>query len=152
MTKQKVAVVGYGNDLRGDDGIGIVAVRKIREFIKDTNVDTYEYHQLSIEVLPLLCRYDKIIFIDCSTDIAHAEVRCYQIQPDNNITLTMTHHLMPEQILQLIETLYNKTPIVYVCKIGGRVFDFGCEISQEVLASTPKIIKCCMELIENTVQ
>lgn len=150
MANQKVAVIGYGNDLRGDDGIGIVAVRKIRECLKDTNVDTHEYHQLSIEIIPLLCRYDKIIFIDCSTDIAHGEVSCYQIKPDNNISLTMTHHLMPEQILQLIDTLYEKNPVAYVCKVGGRVFDFGYEISKEVMASTHKVIKCCMELIEST--
>ncbi len=144
-----VAVIGYGNMLRGDDGIGIVAVRQIKDFVKGLNVDTYEYHQLTIDVLPVLSVYEKIIFIDCSTDISHGEVLCHQIESDNTFTLTMTHHLTPQQILQLLEVLYNKNPSGYICKVGGRAFDFGCGISKEVKDSTPRLIEDCMRLIKD---
>lgn len=144
MDNNKVVVIGYGNLLRGDDGIGIIAVRQIREHL---DVDTYEYHQLNIEVLPILSEYENIIFIDCSTEIGHGEVVCQEIEPDNKITLTMTHHLTPQQILQLLESLYNKNPKGYICKIGGRIFDFGSEISREVMDSTPRLINDCIRLI-----
>ncbi len=37
MRNNRVAVIGYGNVLRGDDGIGIVAVRQIKNCIKGLN-------------------------------------------------------------------------------------------------------------------
>ena len=147
MENNRVAVIGYGNVLRGDDGIGIIAVRQIKNCVKGMNVDTYEYHQLSMEVLPVLSEYGKIIFIDCSSEIEHGEVLCHQIRSDNKITLTMTHYLTPQQILQLLEILYGKKPIGYICKIGGRVFDFGSDISKEVMDATPKLINDCIKLV-----
>ncbi|MFQ3573313.1 MAG: hydrogenase maturation protease [Thermodesulfovibrionales bacterium] len=147
MKNNKVAVIGYGNTLRGDDGIGIVAVREVKGCVEGLNVDTYEYHQLNIEVLPVLADYEKIIFIDCSADIGYGEVFCRQIRPDESLSLGMTHHITPQQILQLLEILYNKSPECYVCEVGGRVFDFGTDVSMQVMDSTPQVVEECIRLI-----
>ncbi|RLF41192.1 MAG: hydrogenase maturation protease, partial [Thermoplasmata archaeon] len=57
------AVIGIGNPLRRDDGIGIILVKKLREE-KLSDVICIDAGTGGIQLLPILSNYDRIIIVD----------------------------------------------------------------------------------------
>lgn len=64
---KKILVLGIGNTICGDDGVGIIAVRFLKESLdKATNktVDIKEMEEANINILELLEGYKKLIVVD----------------------------------------------------------------------------------------
>jgi hydrogenase maturation protease len=61
----KTLVLGLGNELLGDDGIGIVAARALRgSFPADAGVEVVESQLAGLALLDLFLGYDRAIVID----------------------------------------------------------------------------------------
>lgn len=142
-----VAVVGYGNTLRGDDAIGIEAAKKIQESASGLKAEVFQFQQLCIDAVYLLKDFHRVIFLDCSVEIGSGQVVCKKVSLDDTSPITMSHHLRPEQLLVLIRSLYGTAPDAYVLTVGGREFDFGAGLSPQVAQALPFVIERCLSLI-----
>jgi hydrogenase maturation protease len=56
-------VLGLGNDILSDDGVGLRAARRVGEII-GTRADVVEASIATIDLLPLMSGYDRVIIID----------------------------------------------------------------------------------------
>ena len=63
MKKNKVLLLGIGNPLLTDDGIGIVAAREISE-MRLSGVDVEEATASGIEVMEMMLGYEKVVVVD----------------------------------------------------------------------------------------
>ena len=63
MKKNKVLLLGIGNPLLTDDGIGIVAAREISE-MGLPGVDVEEATASGIEVMEMMLGYEKVVVVD----------------------------------------------------------------------------------------
>ena len=63
MRKNKVLLLGIGNPLLTDDGIGIAAARKIAE-MRLPGVDVEEATASGIEVMEMMLDYEKVVVAD----------------------------------------------------------------------------------------
>ena len=63
MKKKKVLLLGIGNPLLTDDGIGIVAAREISE-MGLPGVDVEEATASGIEVMEMMLGYEKVVVVD----------------------------------------------------------------------------------------
>ena len=63
---KKIGVIGIGNPLRSDDGIGIVLLEKLKENKKDLprNVDLLDGGTGGFNLLHDLSKYEKVIILD----------------------------------------------------------------------------------------
>jgi hydrogenase maturation protease len=62
--KKKVAVIGVGNLLLKDDGIGIHAVRAVKEKGPSANIEFFDCDTRAFQVLEAMDKKDKAIIID----------------------------------------------------------------------------------------
>lgn len=61
---KKTLVLGIGNTIRGDDGVGILAVRELKEKIVNPLFDIKETHEAGLSLLDLISGYEKAVIID----------------------------------------------------------------------------------------
>ena len=96
----KPPIVGLGNELLGDDGIGIAAARKLRA---DNTVcaDIVDCNLTGVSLLDVLSGYSKVIFIDAVRTKKHAVGDLVELNVNNfrSIPSVSPHHTgLPELI------------------------------------------------------
>ncbi|WP_013320370.1 hydrogenase maturation protease [Gloeothece verrucosa] len=130
-------IIGYGNTLRGDDGVGV----RVAETIATQQwpaVQVLAVHQLTPELAENIASAKGVIFVDAvPSDAATVEVQ--PLQPIE-IEETLGHTGDPRAILSLVKVLYGCCPAAWWVLIPGRNFEFGEELS-------PVTEKCLQEAI-----
>lgn len=134
---KKTLVMGIGNPLRSDDGVGPYIVQKI----KDKNlpgVKVRAVQQLNIELLEEVDKYDKILLVDAS--FLGEGLIFRKVQPIDHEQGASSHHLSPEFFWTLAHKLYHRHLNLYVCAVRGRNFELGEQLSTEVQLLIPQAI------------
>lgn len=120
-------IIGYGNQLRGDDGIGQEVARLVQEWEKP-NVRSRSVHQLTPEIAEELTHFDYAIFVDASITGEVLEVS--SLTPDDSeIVVNLGHSINPRSLLSLAKTLYEYTPQAWLVAVPGDNFDLGDRLS-----------------------
>jgi hydrogenase maturation protease len=60
----KTLILGVGNSLLGDDGVGVHIARKLAGLINDRNIDVRDVNIDGLNLLELIIGYDRLIVID----------------------------------------------------------------------------------------
>ncbi len=58
----KVAVIGIGNLLMGDEGVGIAVINELKKM--NVNADIYDCGTMGVDILNTMLGYDKVIVVD----------------------------------------------------------------------------------------
>ena len=66
-----VAVIGIGNPLAGDDGVGIEAVSLLQKALRDERVHCLTSERGGLDLLDLLAGYDEVIIVDAAKTGTH---------------------------------------------------------------------------------
>jgi hydrogenase maturation protease len=139
-----VLVVGYGNSLRSDDGVGIFIANRIAEAnLGDVDIRTTQ--QLGPELVVDLARYDKIIFIDAASNGDKISVR--RLSSEDNCSTASSHHMKPELLLELAQKIYQTRADAYVCTVRGECFEIGEQISDSVIKAAEEAFRELRTLI-----
>lgn len=64
----RVLILGIGNYLMGDEGVGVHAIHSLSETELPDYVDLLDGGTGSFELMPILAQYPKVIFIDATID------------------------------------------------------------------------------------
>jgi hydrogenase maturation protease len=59
---ERVLILGLGNDLLSDDGVGLIAARRVAELVP--GADYREECSATVDLLPILSGYDRVVVID----------------------------------------------------------------------------------------
>ncbi len=78
----KTVILGLGNELLGDDGVGIVAARLLKEEIRD-EVKVLESSLSGLALLDILVGYEKAILIDSILTESGIPGQVYEIDPQD---------------------------------------------------------------------
>ena len=118
-----LTVIAWGNESRGDDGIGPVLARRI-ENLGNAGIDIVEDFQLNIEHVMDLRENVPVLFIDASAAIEPG-YRVERLVPRRDDSIT-THSVSPQALLALYEqTLGRPAPDAYLLHVCGRSFELG---------------------------
>jgi len=60
----KAGIFGAGNELREDDGVGLVIVAKLKALFSNDNIDFLVIGERLFEIPALMMNYEKIVIID----------------------------------------------------------------------------------------
>lgn len=105
------AVIGIGNPLRRDDGIGIILVKKLREE-KLSDVICIDAGTGGIQLLPILSNYDRIIIVDAvNFNGKPGETKVFnldEIKIEKEKNLLSIHMMNIIEVIQLYEKLEEK--------------------------------------------
>jgi len=124
--KAKTLIIGYGNPLREDDGIGWRAAELL-----DGRVDAEIVYtqQLAPELAAQLATTSFVIFLDASLEQEPGGVQCQTLQPED--PSGWSHHLSPGQLLELTRQLSGASPRAFLITGGARQMNLGDELTAE---------------------
>jgi hydrogenase maturation protease len=136
----KILVIGYGNPMRGDDGLGPLAAQRLESIVQDEEVNIMVRHQMGIELAEDLKDADFAIFIDAHVGDKPGTLKEEAVVPDNSMPGSFSHHLRPGVLLSLVQALYNKHPEAVIYSIAAESLDHGEGLSPAVEATLPVLI------------
>lgn len=122
-----IMVIGYGNDLRSDDGIGQRIAEEIASW-QLSNVKSVAVHQLTPDLAADLAKIDLAIFIDACLPVDGWEVQVQSLLPASEID-TDCHTGDPRSLLALTQAVYNHCPRAWWVTIPGYNFELGDRLS-----------------------
>jgi hydrogenase maturation protease len=125
----RVLVVGYGNPLRGDDGLGHRVIAGLRERL--AGPEYVAVHQLAPELAEALSNADLALFVDASAEGKPGEVHIEQLWPKAAEAEPLNHHQTPATLLALCSGLYGRSPQARLVTGVGANFEPGEELSPE---------------------
>jgi hydrogenase maturation protease len=154
--KKKILLLGYGNPNREDDGVAWHVLKGIAEGLgltvpgsPDDPFDKFEDRiellfvlQLVPEISEIISQIDEVCFIDAHTGEINAGVRAIEIGPKFQNS-PFTHHLTPQSCLELVNSIYHRTPRGFLVSIRGFSFQFEENLSAE----TDRLSKLAVDLI-----
>lgn len=118
-------VIGYGNELRSDDGAGVRVAETVGKW-KLPRVRVHTCHQLTPELVVPIAAADQVVFVDASCQ--SAALRTQEIKP-KLCAQAVTHAVNPGSLLKLCEALYGRFPRAWWLMIPAEEFGFGEEMS-----------------------
>ncbi|MBI4734223.1 MAG: hydrogenase maturation protease [Rubrobacteridae bacterium] len=148
----RVLIIGYGNPLCGDDGVGWFVASSVEDILsKDSiseHVEIITSHQLMPEFAETISGHDLVIFIDACCDRGVGVVNCRQIESNKEYgTDGMNHQMDPSALLAYAKTLYGACPEALFYTVGGVAFDFGESMTRPVKCSAQFVIESIVEIV-----
>jgi hydrogenase maturation protease len=119
-------VIGIGNPLRGDDGLGAL----LAETAGGRSVQ-----QLTPELAEELARQQAVLFIDAWLAPAGAAPQLVEVLPA--AAALDSHRLEPAQLLALSQVLYGSSPRAHLLQMPAHAFAHGTVLSAELQAALP---------------
>ena len=127
--KSEVLVIGYGNTLRGDDGVGPRVAEAVGNLLLP-GVRTLICPLLTPELAAPISRADTVIFVDAAVD-APDQVQWRKLEP-NDTSQLMAHAADPRTLLALARDVFGHTPEAWWLTIPAVDLSFREEFSPTV--------------------
>jgi hydrogenase maturation protease len=126
VTSPRVLVIGYGNDLCGDDAAGPRLADAVASW-RLPDVRALALHQLTPDLAAPLSEVDLAIFVDAGLPSEVSKVQVRPVAPAGPSRLGHTSN--PGTLLGLAAALYGRTPEAYLLVVPGLDFEFGDPLS-----------------------
>ena len=146
----KTLILGYGNTLRKDDGLGIYAAQTLDSLDLPGAVEICTYQQLSPELSSMLAKVDHAIFIDAALVAGGQEpgtINTRVLHPRTSQPSSITHHFDPETLLAMAGALYGHVPQAMLFSVTAASFDLGEDLSPEVTSALPLLVESIKEYL-----
>jgi hydrogenase maturation protease len=147
MQSFSILIIGYGNNLRSDDGVG----RYLAEIIDQQElpfVKTLSVHQLTPELVLKIAESQAIIFIDANASLTD-EITLQSVERSQEKT-RLGHTSNAEQLLSLCKNLYHTSPSAWLLTIPTNNFEFGetfSDLTQNAIAPALVILTQLIKIL-----
>jgi len=131
-------IIGYGNPLREDDGVGWRVAEMAAEALPDATMLTA--HQLTPELSEPISRAGRVVFIDAAAEGVPGEVRYVALSPASAYR-PGSHESTPDGLLALAAVLFGRCPPAHMLTIVGHSFGLGETLSPTVEAAIPIAVR-----------
>lgn len=145
-----VVVVGYGNCLRGDDGIGRRAAQSLALRLPAQTAAVLEAHQLLPEMADVMSRAQLVVLIDAAVGSPAGAISQRLVAPaegENMAASILGHHLSPEQMLAACDRLYSARPEMVLFTVCSQFFAFEERLSEPAQQALPELIERVEQVI-----
>ena len=149
---RKLLLLGYGNPDREDDGVAWHILRALTIKLGLTPPESYEDEfptseivdfdfqlQLTPEMAEDIASYPYVCFIDAHTGSIPEPVRLLSVESEFQNS-PFTHHLTPQSLMSMCETIYQNKPDASLLSVLGHRFLFTRELSQETAELVPQAV------------
>ena len=151
----KTLVLGIGNPILGDDGIGFHVAQELAREIKDENVEVKYTSIDGFNLLDLIVGYDKVIIIDAIITKDGEVGEIYKLRPENFVrTVHLTTSLHNANLATAFEVgrkfLAEQMPgevVVFAVEIE-EVTRFTEEMTGRVMDAVPKVVNLVLKEVD----
>jgi hydrogenase maturation protease len=119
-------VIGYGNELRGDDGAG-PQVARIVEGWNRPDVRAVAVHQLIPELAPLIADAERVVFVDAAVD---SDCGWGRLMPSER-HVGVGHTSDPEWLLELTAVVYGRVPEAWLATLPASDISYDSKLTPD---------------------
>lgn len=147
-----IAIVGVGNEIRGDDGIGPYIINILinsKIFHDDQNIELYNLEQDAFAIIDIIDSFNLIIIIDCamiSKKPGSISVFDFNDIKNNQKNFRSVHGFSIIDTIKIAHVMNNKKEIKII-GIQPESIEISDSISPIILKKTPEIIQIIKNLI-----
>ncbi len=142
-----IVVIGCGNPLRGDDGLGWSAVDRLQNTLDRDRISFFKCRELGPELSKSLCTASRAMFIDVSVSDMSPKVGEEELFTVSNASLD-AHSLDPQSLLSLSEALYGSAPHAVLLTVKGKSFGYEEHLSDELAASLEELVERARSILQ----
>lgn len=154
--RKKLVVIGVGNFLQGDEGVGVHAINELSKEILDPRVEVIDGGTAGIDLLFFLEDADFAVIIDCMEAYLEpgtifrlsAEELFLSAKTDNMRKKLSLHETNLTEVLLAAKEL-NKLPSTILFGIQPKEITVSCSLSAPVQKALPKLIRAVKKEISN---
>lgn len=148
-TANKTLVIGIGNLLMCDEGIGIHVISELEQEGGIPGADLLDGGTGGFHLITYIQSYTTIIFIDASLDDFPAgHIRLLQPRFASDFPKQLSAHEIGLKDMMDAAYLTGTLPLIYLIAISVKEFqDMGMTLSPEVSASFPEVKRIIRQLI-----
>jgi hydrogenase maturation protease len=139
---KRTLVLGYGNPLRRDDGIGWHAAQALAGTAKQENLHILACHQLLPELAESISQFDRVIFVDASVKEPAGQISCRPIAARGETGNAMSHNMMPQTLLAWSRNLYNSEPEAVLVTMGAGSIEYGDGMTPQAAQNFAQLLDC----------
>ncbi len=134
-------LIGYGNTLRTDDGVGPAVVDLIRHSLGQALgkcVACQTELQLTPELAAIIARAGRVIFIDASVEVPVGRVSVTRIAAEPRAAC-LGHQFSPPQIMELTRLAFGAAPRAWVVGVGVKSLSVGQSLTAPVAETARRL-------------
>ena len=126
-------ILGYGNPLRSDDGVGWKAAAALEGELFSADLLVVASQQLTPEMAELISRCSRVLFLDAAHTGSPGEIRMEIVRRDPNANVEdVSHQLLPSALLEFAYRCFAAEPDATLLTLTGENFEFGEHFSEAV--------------------
>jgi len=153
-SQKDILVLGVGNILLKDEGIGVHVVRKMQDLSElPQRVDLVEGGTHGVNLLWLICKAEKLILIDAvETDSTPGTIFRFKpedVDSDCDGVRFSLGEIGPLEVLDMAR-LCDSCPDTVIFGIQPKEIEWGLELTPEVASKIPQVIELILEEIKNS--
>jgi len=139
-------VVGFGNTLRCDDGVGPRVAESV-ELLGLPGVLTLSCHQLTPELAYPVSMAGSVVFVDAAVD-EPGQLSVRHLEPTRS-SLVLEHAPNPGTLLALSRDAFGRAPEAWMITVPAEVLGFGEELSPVAKRGVRKAVQAVRDLYED---
>jgi hydrogenase maturation protease len=143
MAHKKVLILGIGNVILKDEGIGVHVVRALEEIELHPEVELIDGGTATMDLLSLIHKAERIIIVD-ALKAGGAPGTLYRCLPeeleDNSERPISLHQVGLLDVLGMARQL-GGSPAVVIIGVEPKEISWGLELTEELRAAVPKIVE-----------
>ena len=136
-------VIGLGSDLRGDDSVGLVIARMLRDLVPP-GTKVIEYLGDGLSLISVWQDADVVIVVDAAkSGAAPGTIHRFDdlsAPLQTQLSNTTSHAFGLEEAIELARQLDQLPRSLVIYGIEGKSFDFGTELSAEVKQAAEDVV------------
>lgn len=148
---QTIMVIGIGNYILQDEGVGVHVINHLTEMELPEQVSLVDGGTHSYDLVDFFCQADTIIVVDALKaggepgTIYRAPLEDLGLKGDENATSLHQMHFI--EAVQMVN-LMGHHPRIIVFGVEPKIIDWGLELTSEVAAQVPRVAALIKEEIQ----
>jgi len=141
-------IIGIGNSLRSDDGLGWAVAEQLSQD-GTINCVIHTVHQLTPELAQQMATASFVVMIDASREGEPGELHIRPLSLPAPPGPVGTHYTTPEELSTLTAVVYGHCPPIVVITMTGADFNVGEQLSSVVAQRIPLVCEAVQQLCAN---
>jgi len=140
-------IIGIGNPVRGDDGLGWHAVQQLTALGLPEHASVLACQQLTMDLVEPVHEAERVVFIDARQGEPVGAFTRERVQPSSALSEPVSHFFDPGTLLACVQALYGAHPEAVLFSISSTHFDYVETLSPPVASALPALLDDVRALI-----